>query len=212
MTRFISTFVLCALASAAFAGTEVSHRRYRDETARAEYSWLDGCISKQLTISAAKTKLKEDGITVEGGPSVDITYAETHQCDPTAPARIGKQEFWFGEAAAASLQIDANLRWASVTGPVTVQVFRLDQAAYLGTKLLFIDLQWSSNDPLDKSGGTLVIKYPGYTEVNRLNGHYRLASAAGTVLDGSVNLLGGASGEFVQLYRLNAAETILIRD
>jgi hypothetical protein len=212
MKQSIAALMLCSFGSLSFAATEVSHRRYRDETARIEYSWIDNCTSKQLTVMAAKTRVKEDGVTADNGPSVSVTYSTYTFCD----LNNTEQTFWFGTAADASVEIQSNLRSARVvTGSMSLQGFMFKglQQTDLGTKNVSIDINWSSDDPIDKYAGTFVTQFPGYHEVNHLTGFYRLATATGTISDGVTNWFPTApQGSFVQLYRLNQAESILMKD
>ena len=209
-----AALTVCSFASAAFGATEVSHRRYRDEMARLEYSWVDGaqCTSKRLIVSAAKTSIKEDGVTAENRPNVSVTYSTYKFCDYANP----EQTFWFGTAETSLLDIDANLRSARlIASSVSLQgtMFKGLEQISLGTKNVSVDVTWSSNDPIDKYAGTIVTQYPGYHEVNHLTGLYRIAMASGTIADGVTNWFPAhPEGGFVQLYRLNQGESILTKD
>src|SRR5688572_8132862 len=117
-----ATLVMCSFAPIAFGATEVSHSRYRDETGRLDYSWVDEaqCISKRLILTAAKTSVKEDGVTSENRPSVSMTFSTSTfgkstgsdgvlRCDGST---LEQTTFWFGTAVMSSLDIDSNLRYA----------------------------------------------------------------------------------------------------
>ena len=212
MTKLLVAFTLFCLTSVAFAATEVSHRRYRDEVARAEYSWVDGCISNQMTVSAAKTKVKEDGITAAGTPTLSVSIASADFCD----AANMEQTFWTGETTSADVQIAANLRSARVTsGSVVLRGtrFRGLDPVDLGTITVSVQVNWTSDDSMDKYAGTIVTRFPGYLEISHLTGHYRLATASGLISDGVKNWFPtNVESGFVQLYRLNKGETVLVKE
>lgn len=206
---FLSALFAVTLAT---AGTEVSHTRYRNETARAEYSWIEnGCVSKQLVVTAAKNSVRQDG-TLETQPVATVMYSIYDFCD----AANVSQTFWWGTGNAFSLTVAFNLKSASMIAPafpMAGERFNGPVRTDLGTKQFNIDIRWSSNDPLDKSAGTWVTRLPGYLEVSTFNGWYRLATATGVVSDGTQNLFPVAyEGNLVQLYRVLQGETILTRE
>jgi hypothetical protein len=206
-TQFLTLF---AFVWPVFAGTEVLHTRYRDETARAEYSWVENCTSYQLTVTASKTKVKDDGVTVDNGPVVSVTYATYTFCDIANT----EQTFWSGTAASPALEIDSNLKTARVAVVLPLQGtrYKAGQSTALGTRTVSVDMAWTSDEKKDTYSGTIVTRYPGHTEVNHLTGHYRIAAASGTVSDGQMNLLAGAPAGWAQLFRLNQGETIITKD
>jgi hypothetical protein len=208
--KSICLLTILAFALPAFSATEVLHTRYRDETARAEYSWVENCTSYQLTVTASKTKVKDDGVTADDGPVVSVTYATYTFCDIANT----EQTFWSGTAASPALEIDSNLKNARVAVVLPLQgtQFKAGQSTALGTKVVSVDMAWTSDEKKDTYSGTIVTRYPGYTEVNHLTGHYRVAAAAGTVLDGGTNLLAAAPAGWAQLFRLNQGETIITKD
>lgn len=206
--------ILAALLAtgAARAATEVSHTRYRNETARIEYNWIEnGCVSKQLMITSAKNSVRVDG-TTDTRPSATVLYSLYNFCDLANVT----QTFWWGKSESFTLVVDANLKSASLVAPAFVVagdqykgLVRTD----LGTKALNIDIRWTSNDPLDKAAGTWVTRFPGYTEVSQFIGLYRLATATGMVGSGTENWFPVSyEGNLVQLYRLNDGETIVTKD
>jgi hypothetical protein len=207
--------LICSIlfaATLASAATEVTHARYRNETARLEYSWIEnGCVSKQLLVTAAVNKVREDG-TTDVKPVAVVLYTVYDFCNPTNVT----QTFWWGQSDSFALTVASSLQSASFVAPaflVAGDRYAGPVRTDLGTKALNIDIRWTSNDPLDKAVGTFVTKFPGYTEVSSMNGHYRLATASGLIADGTQNWFPTMfEGNLVQLFRLNQAETIITKD
>jgi hypothetical protein len=225
MTKAITALALCSCTFVAFAGTEVSHTRFQDETARVDYSWnelapgvLPGAepciIGKILTVTAARTKVKADGST-QNTPSLSVLYTTSNLCDAAAGSVT-----WLSESDNATLQIDSNLRYARlIASAVVLRGTRvvIGQNGILvktdvGTITVSIDMGWVSDDPIDKYAGTIVTQRPGYQEVHHLIGLYRLASAAGVISDGASNWLPAEPQGLVQLFRLSQGETILTKE
>ena len=208
----IAAVVFCAVSSGAFAATEVSRTHFRDETAKAEYSWVEGCVSRQLSINAAKVIVRHDATSSGNTPALSITYAESNFCDLTSIW----QTFWTGSTSMAAVQVDPNLRAARViSASVTLRGIRSSngQQTDLGTRIVAVAVDWSSDDPIDKYAGTFVTRYPGYYEINYLTGFYRLAKASGTISDGVTNWLANPwNAGLIQLYRLSEGETILVKE
>jgi hypothetical protein len=209
--RTLLTSILLA-ASVASAATEVSHTRSRNETARVEYSWIEnGCISKQLLVTAAKNTVRTDG-TTDVKPVATLLYSLYDYCNLSNVT----QTFWWGKSESFTLIVDSSLKSASFVAPAFVASgtrFSGPNSTDLGTKALNVDLRWTSNDPLDKTAGTWVTRLPGFMEVSTFVGHYRLATATGQVLDGTQNWFPVAyEGTLVQLFRLMDGETILTKE
>lgn len=206
------TALICLAAVPASASSEVTHRRFKDEMARAEYSWIEGCVSKRLEISAARTKVKEDG-TPDTTSTFSVLYSTFTFCDPQQP----QQTLWYGESSIVSIEIDPNLRSARAVSPsfAITQLLPDGQGGVINgpTINLIVDVRWSSNDLLDKYAGTTVTHYPGFHSVSHLTGHYRLATATGTVSEGVQNWIPVApEGSFAQMFRLSGGETTIVKD
>jgi hypothetical protein len=206
--------VLCFLlvSTLASAGVEISHTRYRNETVRAEYSWIEnGCVSKQLQMVAAKNAVRQDG-TTDVTPAATILYSVYDFCDPASVI----QTFWWGQSPNVTLTVAETVKSAwlyapafQVAGERYVGMVRTD----LGVKPLRVDLRWTSNDPLDKTASTFVTRFPGYLEVSHMNGLYRSATATGLVLDGTQNWFPVMyEGNLVQIFRVMEGETIVTKE
>jgi hypothetical protein len=210
----INKLVFSVLLAATFASaaTEVSHTRYRNETVRAEYSWIEnGCVSKQLQMIAAKNAVRQDG-TTDIVPSTTLLYSIYDFCDINNVT----QTFWWGTSSNVTLNVDSNLKSASlfasafnVAGERYIGLVRTD----LGVKPLQIDMRWASNDPKDKTASTFVTRFPGYLEVSHINGAYRSATATGLVADGTQNWFPVMyEGNLVQIFRVFDGETIVTKE
>src|SRR5688500_2869555 len=143
MLRKIASLTICGSCCIAFAATTVSHQRYRDETARTEYTWIHGGVSTTLAVRAAKTRLKQDGVTVDSGPSVSISYSAYNFCDLSNT----EQTFWTGTSDTAAFNIDSNLRSARLVASSIIlsgMKFTGLQETNLGTKSVSVDITWSS--------------------------------------------------------------------
>jgi hypothetical protein len=199
-------------ATLASAATEVSHTRYRNETVRAEYSWIEnGCVSKQLQMIAAKNAVRQDG-TTDVVPSATVLYSVYDFCDPNNVT----QTFWWGSSSDVTLDVASNLKSATLVAPA----FNVAGERYLGlvrtdlgVKPLRIDMRWTSNDPKDKTASTFVTRFPGYLEVSHMNGSYRSATATGLVADGAQNWFPVMyEGNLVQIFRIFEGETIVTKE
>jgi hypothetical protein len=205
----LSTLVAATLATAA---TEVSHSRYRNETARVEYSWIEnGCVSKQLVVMAARNSVRTDG-TTDVTPVSTVMYSIYDFCDLTNVS----QTFWWGRSDTFALTVDSNLKDASLTSPaflVAGERYNGLVRTDLGTKSLSLNISWTSKDPMYRTASTFVTQLPGYQEVSHLTGQYRLATATGVVSDGTQNWFPNAfEGNLVQIFRLNEGETIITKE
>src|SRR4051812_48419739 len=89
------------------AATELSHTKEKDESVRAEYSWIDGCVSKHLEIWASRTRVKDDG-TPDTQTVSYINYSTYMFCDLSHT----QQMFYHGMSTTAAVTIDSSLRSA----------------------------------------------------------------------------------------------------
>ncbi len=209
-TQALFVTVLIALAAIpALASTVVAHSKYQDETARAEYSWIEGCLSNRLEISAALTKVKHDG-TPEPTSMFFVIYSVQNFCN-------GQLTFWYGESSTVSIAIDNTLRSARAVSPAfaITQLLPDGQGGVINgpTINLVVDIRWSSDDPLDKYKDTVVTNYPGFHSVTKLTGRYRLATATGILSDGVRNWIPVApEGSFAQMFSLSGGETTVTKE
>jgi hypothetical protein len=210
--------VLLTVASAvlmsvpALAGVEVSRYKVKDESVRVEYSWVEGCVSYQLEVKAGRTRVKEDG-TPEVTPAASINYSTSDFCN--LPEL--KQEFWFGESTSFQIDISGNIRYGRFfTNSFTLNELVPDGSGGVvnGRSMnLFVDMVWTSEDPLERLTDTVVTHHPGYHSISLLTGLYRNAVVAGTLSDGSRNLIPlGPGFSFAQILRLNTSEMTIIKD
>jgi hypothetical protein len=196
----------------AIAGTEVSHYRVKDQAARAEYSWTAGCVTTSIQVKAALTRVKEDGTTPETTGLASVTIGTVDFCDP----QVRIQKLYYGETSSFTLQVDGDIRFARLFSPA----FPISELVPDGNggvvttapKYHYIDMTWTSNDPLERTAGAITTSGPGYHEVSSLTGHYRLADVSGTLSDGTQNLLplpaSGVYGFFQILKLTNGSITI----
>src|SRR3982750_2725282 len=129
MKKAIAALTFAFVGTLAFGQTEVSHTYYKDETARLEYSWVEGCTSKQLTVSGSNTRTKQDGVTPDGGSTVTVIYSAYVFCDYNNP----EQTFWYGKADTASVQVASNLKSATIGG--SIQLTGTNVKSGVGTTL-----------------------------------------------------------------------------
>ena len=195
------------------ASTQIAQVHLKDETVRAEYNWVTGCISNRLEIKASLTKTKEDGLTPAGSAIAAITYSTTDFCN----LPVLQQTFWYGESAAVSLQVGSSLTEARLVAfafPLTQKLSNGAGGVQDGvTTSLNVDMRWTSEDPVERIVGTFVTNDVGYHSVSQLTGRYRIALASGSMSGGFGNLIPATpDSALAQIMKLSSARLTVIKD
>ena len=199
--------------AAAEGATEVSRYKMKDETLRAEYSWVDGCVSKHLEITGSRKKVKDGGGPPDKGTVVSVTYSTYDFC--RLPSI--EQTFTYGETSLGVVDADGNLR----SGRIVVPSLPMQRLVYGGSGELMssqtlqgvVNVSWWATEPVEKEASTTVTHHAGFHQVSRFQGRYRVAEATGTISDGTQNLMPlAAEGSFAQILRLKSGEVTVVKD
>jgi len=180
-------FIQLAPASAAQAATvTVFTSHFKDLSATADFQTSSGCVDTFVSVGA-------DASTA----GVFITQFDT--CSSTLLKEA------FGQTANPDMQVDQNLRSASLHA--TIPVYDLVSNT---TSPVAVNLTWTGGSLRMSEDSIFHMRGPGIIENGQFRGDFRPAVASGTVSDGVTNFTPDPSG-FAQIAKFASGNVTIIK-
>jgi hypothetical protein len=197
------------------AETLVSQYRMKDHSVKAEYTRTADCQTTSIQVNASITTGVAGYRSSDDSRIASITISMLDFCDPNV--RI--QRLFYGETSSFTLDLDVSLRDARLYASA-FPIYELLPDGTGGTTKnkpmpYYLDMRWTSNDPVERTAGAITTSGPGYKSISTLVGFYRVADVSGTLSDGSKNILPlpgiGVYTNF-QMFKLRSGEIALFAE